>query len=489
MNTLKVFLLDFILLFAFGCVIFAQEAPPTEEVPPEITEAVNLDEDIQPIDLEVEEPKILPDSPFYFIKNWARGIQSFFTFNPVAKTELRMKFANEKLMEVKKIIEKTKDPEIIKKAIKNYQKGIEEIKNRAEEIKENAKENPKVDRFLDKFIHQQTLHQKLLDRLETQVPPEAFEKIKEARERHLERFQEVMLKLEDRDEKITEKLNEILEKQKGSHFKNFKNLEILKDLEEKVPEEMKEAIKKARENTLKRLEGNLEKMGSEKQEKFNEYIERISGDKEKHLEILENLRQEIKEMPVPSPRILELREKLEGGKTKILEKIERKLEKLDCPLLAPLAPGFCKEGRVIIEKDARGCPSPRCIIPGETEIPKPPVSPGTTVPQIRACITLWDPVCGKDGKTYSNECFARLAKVEIAYKGECKEISKIKKESYCQTDDDCACGVKRDSRECFYGNKEYVDTTYQCPDFCEGIHGGYIIKCVENECKQVWRSR
>jgi len=73
MTNLKVFLLSFALLFVFGMVL-AQ----IDEV---VIETVNLDEDIQPEDLEVSEPRLLPDSPFYFLKNWVRGIQSAFTFN------------------------------------------------------------------------------------------------------------------------------------------------------------------------------------------------------------------------------------------------------------------------------------------------------------------------------------------------------------------------------------------------------------------------
>ena len=445
MNSLKVFLLSFALIFVFGLTVLAQEAPT------EVPEAVNLDEDIQPEDLEVGEPRLLPDSPFYFLKNWGREIQSFFTFNPVAKAELKLKFANEKLIEAKKLVELKKDPKIIKLATENYQQEIEKIKNQADKIKEKAKENPKVESFLDKFIHQQTLHQKLLDRLETQVPPQAFEKIKECRERHLERFQDVMLKLEDRKEKITEKLDKILEMQKGSRFKEFKNLEVLKNLEEKVPEETKEAMRKAQENCLKRLQGDLEKMSPEDQEKFKKYTEKISGEKEKHLEILENLKSEIKAVP-ETPKVLELKEKLEEGKIEIIEKIEKKLEKLDCPLWVPPAPGFCKEGRVIIERDPEtGCPlPPKCIIPSEVEIPEKP----------EVCITLWDPVCGKDGKTYSNECFAKLAGVEMDYKGKCKEKE-------CQTDADCPqplCGPVMPGRP---------------QPLCIGVKS----KCIEGKCQ------
>jgi len=391
------------ILIAVG--VIAQEAPTAEAI-----EAVNLDEDIQAEDLGISTPRLLPDSPFYFLKNWNRQVRAFFTFNPIKKAELKMQFASEKLIELKKTIQKTSDPEIIKKAVENYQGEVERVKNQSDKIKEKAKENPEVESFLDKFLHQQTLHQKLLQKLENQVPSEAFEKIKAARERHLERFQEVMLKLEDRKEEVTEKLDETLEKQEGSKYKNFKNLEILLELEEKVPETAKDAIRKAQENALKRLKGDLEKMSPEDQERFKEYLEKISGDNETKMEILENLKEELPE----------IKEKLIQAREGILEKIEER----GCPTIEKPAPGFCEEGRIAIKKDTKGCIiSFECVIPAEFEIPEEPERPG-------ACITLWDPVCGKDGKTYSNECYAKLANVEIAYKGKCKGIS-------CQTDDDC----------------------------------------------------
>lgn len=60
-------------------------------------------------------------------------------------------------------------------------------------------------------------------------------------------------------------------------------------------------------------------------------------------------------------------------------------------------------------------------------------------------------------------------------------------EKDCNTDEDCECGVHIKTGECFYGNKEFVDTNVSrlCPDFCSGISGTLEIRCINNKCKQI----
>lgn len=72
---------------------------------------------------------------------------------------------------------------------------------------------------------------------------------------------------------------------------------------------------------------------------------------------------------------------------------------------------------------------------------------------------------------------------------ECKvDCSDLEGSLCCQSDGDCSCGIHITDRSCFYGNKECVDESRQCPDFCTGDPADYVIRCVDSLCQQVHRT-
>ncbi len=315
------------------------------------------DTEVTAEDLDIEEPNILPDSPFYFLKEWGRKIRSSFTFNHTKKLELENKYANEKLLELKGLIEGRKGEEIIEETAKKYKQKIEEVEQAAEKIKEKDK----VKSFLNKYTQHQLLHQKLLEKLEGQTPEKATQKIKEAREDHLEKFKNVMLKIEE-EENIPEMILNALNNQRENNFEELKNLEIMERIKEKLPENVKERFQEKQGELIENIKEGLENASDQEKEKLQEYIERIPGNKEKQMEIIE---------------------KIEEG---VPEKIKNNLQKIKNRLFNNL--------------------------PTEKESSKD------------NCIALWDPVCGKNGKTYSNSCYAESAGVEVDYQGECKKKTK-----------------------------------------------------------------
>lgn len=465
---------------------------------PEVTQ----DEEVLIKDLEVSEPKILPDNPIYFLKEWGRMLRLFFAFDRLKKAELRLKFANEKIIEAKKLAELKKDPKVIEKTLTSFEKDLGKISELS---------GKELKHFSEKLLHQQILHQKILERVENEVPPEVAEKIREKRMAHLERFAQVMQKVQERA-RIAERLGEELEKIEGSKFKDFKSLEILDEIEERMPDdEIKKKIEEKKAQIIERLKEKLEKMSDEEKEKFKTYLEKIFGDKLKHLKIIseleaneisEKLREKIEEAKekkieeiakkigisttTAQAQIQKAKEEIEkaeekvaaiseneyGGRAarkllelakkhlerakeafnegkyggafglataayyealnaqRVVEKIEKikqspqalreKFEKLypgielpenilKCPL--PVKPE-CGEGEVWrIGKNENGCPIFVCEKVRERQ----------KEGKFEVCPMVWDPVCGKDGKTYSNECMAKSAGTEIDYKGVCKE--------------------------------------------------------------------
>lgn len=245
-------------------------------------------------DLEVAEPTLLPSSPFYFFKNFGRAIQRTFTFNPVRKLELELRFADEKLAETKKLAETSPErTEAIDRAIENYRTSADRLKARFETLAETS-QNPNVDRLLEKLTDRTVKHEKLFAELKAKFEenPELKRKFETATET-IEAFAATAAQ-KDEPEKFARKLERALIEVKGSDLKHVRSLEIIDRIHEKADERLREKLADIREDFSERLHEDLEEF-AEKHDAaasgiIRDTLEGLPGDKARRLIIIEELK-------------------------------------------------------------------------------------------------------------------------------------------------------------------------------------------------------
>lgn len=121
---------------------------------------------------EVVSAGILPSNPFYFLKEWGRGIKLFFTFNQVKKAEYQLNVLDTKAEEIKQMKEADAQNLVaLSGALEKYQKNVERLKARLDSLRE--KNNPNVEELSKKLDERLIKHTQLF----TQLKEEAQERI------------------------------------------------------------------------------------------------------------------------------------------------------------------------------------------------------------------------------------------------------------------------------------------------------------------------
>ena len=258
---------------------------------------------------------ILPTSPFYFLKEWGRGIKMFFTFNPVSKAELELKISDEKIAELAAVSEKDPQNEkAVEKALANYEASREKLAKRLISL-EDTSNNPNLDKLIDKIFEQEVKHIEVFDQVSQMIGGKDTRKtgyvtlLKRMTSQGASEESKIkpgpnqgghvtLLKRmasQGVSERIAQTIKSTIEQLPEGELKSLRGIEIIDKLSEGLMPEVAGELIKVREEYSEKLVDKINKISESKGEEVKaeiiSTIKSLPGDPVKHLMILEEVEQ------------------------------------------------------------------------------------------------------------------------------------------------------------------------------------------------------
>lgn len=182
---------------------------------------------------------LLPDSPFYFLDNFLDELKVFFTFTPVARANLRLRLAAEKLAELQILLARQSPPGL-EVALSRLTANLEETGKILKKEAGKGKDVSGLAHDLNEGIDQQ---QEFLESLAELASPQERFLFKNAQARIAQAELEVEEKLgkEEFESELIEELTEgVKEETEEASVAAKRAAELNRELQEKLQEKLKE---------------------------------------------------------------------------------------------------------------------------------------------------------------------------------------------------------------------------------------------------------
>ena len=251
---------------------------------------------------DLEDPGILPDSPFYGLKKAAEKVGSLLVFKKVAKAERHLMLAERRLAEAKALAEKGKT-EKVKKVLEESQRNIE-IGNEISELARLIKDDK--EKVAELVALATSKHLKVLDSIKKEVPEDVKVHIEKAKEDSKKKYERALRHLAKQNAKRTARLAKLVlseelesvseegEELEESDFDDLleiaeesaegdeevleavaEELEELAEIENETEEKNVHLLRKARQRAIERQREIIKKLSDKDLEKAVEVHKRV----------------------------------------------------------------------------------------------------------------------------------------------------------------------------------------------------------------------
>lgn len=367
-------------------------------------------------DLGIENSGLLPTNPFYFFKEWKRSFNRAITFDQVAKTDLEVRIVNEKAAEVRKVAELNgSNFGAIEKSLRNYSDAQVRLREKLNSLRDTS-QNPNLDRLLQDFMDKAVKHERLFDSLaqkfsDSQEITDLIESAKGTLEQSV-----VAAGQKDTPEKFAAKLEKALLENTAGELKNSHAAVIIDRIMDKSPEDLKKSLENIYVEFSGKAQFDVQNLLQEKEVgELESLLQALPESTQKQDIGVEIFNKQKEELSAPEASMMS-RPMTETAIFKaeivICGQIKQNLDDIW---------NLFKAGKIteqeygqkyeVLKAQYAGCESADAVNATTTSVEVG----GNTI-----CTMQYDPVCGADDKTYSNECVIKASNVAIQYGGECK---------------------------------------------------------------------